>query len=243
MPTPHFEIYTDGACSGNPGPGGTGAVFLLDGIPLRTLSRGYRHTTNNRMEILAAAQALTLLRQALPQLEAEGFRETDVKVTVWTDSQLVVGTMADGWRRRSNKDLWEQLDEAVRRLQESRPDTRFSLSFRKVAGHAGDRYNEQADRLAVAASMNPTEEDSAYEDIALEKTLDGLSAEELSVGDIILHGHNRPGERWAEVCLTNASVLKMRPGAGVPPWSTPEQKKAVQPILDALSEWLSGGEL
>ena len=115
-------VYADGSCEGNPGPGGWGIVIVTpDGT--HRLSGGDSQTTNNRMEIMAAIEALRALDPGVP-------------VIVRSDSQYLVRTMNDGWRRTKNLDLWQQLDREV-----ARHDVRFEW----VRGHAGDALNEEAD--------------------------------------------------------------------------------------------------
>ncbi len=136
-------IYTDGACIGNPGPGGYGAV-LLQGERRREISGGFRLTTNNRMEIMAVVAALEALNKPS-------------QVQVYSDSQYVVNAMskgwaarwkANGWRRNKremaiNPDLWERLLGLCQTHE---------VEFRWLRGHSGVRENERCDRLAVAAS-------------------------------------------------------------------------------------------
>ncbi|WP_410497501.1 ribonuclease HI [Chitinibacter sp. S2-10] len=132
------EIYTDGACKGNPGPGGWGA-FLRYGAHEKDLFGGEAHTTNNRMELLAVISALGSLTRAC-------------EVTIHTDSQYVkngIETWIHGWKKNGwktaakqpvkNEDLWRALDEQV---------TRHSVQWRWVKGHAGNPGNERADQLA-----------------------------------------------------------------------------------------------
>jgi cyclic pyranopterin phosphate synthase len=118
-------IYTDGACLGNPGPGGWAAVLVEDGSK-RTLHGREQRTTNNRMEILAAIKGL----EASP--EASG-------VTVFSDSQYVVNTMTRNWKRNTNRDLWAKLDAEVNKR---------SVRWQWVRGHAGVPLNEEVDELA-----------------------------------------------------------------------------------------------
>ena len=131
-------IYTDGACKGNPGPGGWGVLFQYNGTQ-KKLSGGEPLTTNNRMEMMAAISALETLREAC-------------EITLFTDSKYVMqgltewlaGWKARGWRTASkqpvkNQDLWERLDAAVQR---------HKIDWRWVKGHAGDAGNEMADQLA-----------------------------------------------------------------------------------------------
>ena len=125
------RIYTDGACSGNPGPGGWGAVLIF-GENILELNEGFRHTTNNRMEITAVIEALKTLR-------------TGINVKIYSDSTYVINTMTKNWKRKKNQDLWILLDsEAALR----------NLEWEWVKGHSGDEFNEEADRLAYQeASM------------------------------------------------------------------------------------------
>lgn len=135
------EIFTDGACSGNPGPGGWGAILRSKGAE-KELSGGEKQTTNNRMEMMAVIAALEALN-----------RKCSVKIT--TDSQYVMKGMQEwlpGWKQRNwktaakkpvkNVDLWQRLDKATLGHQ---------LEWQWVRGHQGHPENERADQLAVAA--------------------------------------------------------------------------------------------
>ena len=123
-------VYADGSCLGNPGgPGGWGVVIVTPNGTHR-LSGGDSQTTNNRMEIMAAIEALRALDPGVP-------------VIIRSDSQYLVRTMNDGWRRTKNQDLWQELDREV-----ARHDVRFEW----VRGHAGDALNEEADALAREAA-------------------------------------------------------------------------------------------
>lgn len=132
------EIFTDGACKGNPGPGGWGTLLRYGDLE-KSLYGGEAETTNNRMELMAAIQGLSALREACD-------------VTITTDSQYVrkgitewlVNWKRNGWRTAAkepvkNADLWQQLDEQNQRHQ---------VSWRWVKGHSGHRENEIADSLA-----------------------------------------------------------------------------------------------
>lgn len=143
-----IEIYTDGACSGNPGRGGIGAVILTDKSdkPAGAISMGYRLTTNNRMEIMAAIEAL---EQVHANIQADAI--VGSVIIVHTDSQLLHGTMVLGWKRKVNTDLWARMDRIMAALRSEN----VTVSFEKVKGHAGDRWNEEADRLAVAGTKDP----------------------------------------------------------------------------------------
>ena len=135
---PHVIIYTDGACKGNPGPGGWGAV-LKSGVHEKHLHGGEQLTTNNRMEISAVIFALRALKQRS-------------RVELWTDSQYVqkgVTEWLEGWKNRGwktatkepvkNADLWQELDGLL-------PD--HEISWHWVRGHNGHPGNELADQLA-----------------------------------------------------------------------------------------------
>ena len=136
--TPKVVVYTDGACSGNPGPGGWGAVLFF-GEREKELCGGEPATTNNRMELMGAIQALEALTRPC-------------RVELHTDSQYVkngitewiYGWKARGWRTAAkapvrNEDLWRRLDAA--RL-------RHEVDWRWIKGHAGHEHNERADALA-----------------------------------------------------------------------------------------------
>ena len=124
-----IDIYTDGSCLGNPGPGGWGAVVVTDGAE-RELAGGERATTNQRMEVTAAIKGLA----SVPAGSA---------VTVHSDSLYVINTMTKGWKRKANTDLWPALDAVVGER---------TVTWQWVKGHAGHPMNERADRLAVAAA-------------------------------------------------------------------------------------------
>ena len=132
-------VYTDGACSGNPGPGGWAAI-LKYGSAEKELSGGERATTNNRMELTAVLRALEALRESCD-------------VTVYTDSQYISRAMTEGWFQNwkragftkkgglKNDDLWRTLDGLLQK---------HHVTFRWVKGHADNDFNNRCDRLAVA---------------------------------------------------------------------------------------------
>lgn len=138
-----IRVYTDGACSGNPGPGGWAAIVIDDGHE-RELAGGETSTTNQRMELRAAIEGLSAI---------EG---RDREVALYSDSAYVVNCFRDKWYVRwrqngwrnvqkkpvENRDLWEALIALAERHE---------VSWHKVAGHSGDPLNERADRLARAA--------------------------------------------------------------------------------------------
>ena len=134
------ELYTDGACSGNPGPGGWGAILRFKGTE-KELNGGEVETTNNRMEMTAVIEGLKALTRPCT-------------VTIYTDSKYVlqgVTEWMDGWKSRGwrtadkkpvkNQDLWEALDKEI---------SRHTVSWQWVKGHAGHPENERADELARA---------------------------------------------------------------------------------------------
>jgi ribonuclease HI len=137
------EIYTDGACSGNPGPGGYG-VILKSGDSVKEFSAGYKMTTNNRME----------LRAVIVGLEAI---EEKCRVKIYSDSKYIVDAIQNGWAKRwrannwyrnkkekaLNPDLWDRLLDLI--------DNHY-VDFQWVRGHAGHPENERCDALAVAAT-------------------------------------------------------------------------------------------
>ena len=139
-------IYTDGACSGNPGPGGYG-VLLKSGEHRKELSAGFRRTTNNRMELLAVIEGLKALKRSCT-------------VELYSDSKYVVDAINLGWAKRwqannwkrnkkekaQNIDLWEQLLPLLEK---------HTVTLHWVKGHANDKDNHRVDRLAVEASRGP----------------------------------------------------------------------------------------
>ncbi|MBK5074075.1 ribonuclease HI [Budviciaceae bacterium CWB-B4] len=146
------EIFTDGSCLGNPGPGGYGAILRYKQHE-KTLSAGYFLTTNNRMELLAAITALESLTASC-------------QVSLSTDSQYVrqgIMSWIHNWKKRGwktadkkpvkNVDLWQRLDQAI---------IRHSVEWHWVKGHAGHEENERCDQLARAAAEQPTLTDEGY---------------------------------------------------------------------------------
>lgn len=149
---PHeIIIYTDGAASGNPGPGGYGVV-LQAGKHYKELSEGFRRTTNNRMELLAVIVAL------------EALKNPGSKVKIFTDSKYVCDSVEKGWvfgwekvrfKKKKNPDLWIRFLKIYRK---------HDVRFQWVKGHANIPGNERCDRLAVEASQHPgLQVDEGYE--------------------------------------------------------------------------------
>lgn len=135
---PVIYLYTDGAASGNPGPGGYGAVLKCNGA-VKELSGGFARTTNNRMELLAVIKGL------------EAIRWQNATIEVWSDSTYVVKAITDGWlmnwerkgfKKVKNVDLWTRFIPLYRAHQ---------VTFHWIKGHAGHPENERCDALAVAA--------------------------------------------------------------------------------------------
>ena len=135
---PHVIVHTDGACSGNPGPGGWGAILKFGDVE-KELKGGERNTTNNRMELLAAISALEAMKKP-------------VSADIYTDSQYVRGGITswihnwkrNGWKTADRKpvknaDLWQRLDAALKE---------HDVRWHWVRGHAGHAENERADQLA-----------------------------------------------------------------------------------------------
>ncbi len=120
-----IRIYTDGACSGNPGPGGWAAIIISDEGREEIKGRE-KKTTNNRMEITAAIEGLTRI-------------SSGSEVVIESDSQYLVNTMTKNWKRRANQDLWKKLDKLV---------AERSVSWVWIKGHNGHPENERADKLA-----------------------------------------------------------------------------------------------
>ncbi|NJM51145.1 MAG: ribonuclease HI [Sphingomonadales bacterium] len=136
------EIFTDGACKGNPGPGGWGAVIRY-GVHEKEISGGDPDTTNNRMELLAAINALNILIEPCNVL-----LHTDSKYVCEGITKWVQGWQRNGWKNASkqpvrNADLWHDLIEA---------SARHDIEWRWVKGHAGNEGNERADTLASNAA-------------------------------------------------------------------------------------------
>ena len=138
-----IQIYTDGSCLGNPGPGGWGAVIIEDGRK-RTQSGADESTTNNRMELLAAIKGL----EALPE---------SVEATVFSDSEYLVKTMTKNWKRNANTDFWALLDSETRKRQ---------VKWRWIRGHDGNPLNEEADALAYKHASGDRSEESDSEGVS-----------------------------------------------------------------------------
>ena len=139
---PTIYLYTDGAASGNPGPGGYGVVLTCAGLR-KEMSGGFALTTNNRMELMAVIKGL------------EAIRWDRARVEVWSDSTYVVKAVTEGWldrwlasgfKKKKNADLWLLFTPLYRRHE---------VTFHWLKGHAGHPENERCDQLAVEAYRQP----------------------------------------------------------------------------------------
>ena len=149
-------IYGDGACSGNPGPGGYGAIVIFPDQTVQELAEYYPQTTNNRMEILAILESFQLL------LESKELK-VSILIEVFTDSVYLIRGVTQwmfGWKKRgwktaandevANQDLWLQMDKVLSHLKMKNQNLKINWNF--VKGHSGDPGNERCDQLAVAMS-------------------------------------------------------------------------------------------
>ncbi|EOW9273988.1 ribonuclease HI [Vibrio cholerae] len=147
------EIFTDGSCLGNPGPGGYGVVMRYKQVE-KTLARGYRLTTNNRMEMLAAVMALQALKEPCRVILTTDSQYVRQGITQWIHNWKLRGWKTADKKPVKNADLWQALDKETARHQ---------VEWRWVKGHAGHRENEMCDELARQAAGNPTEDDIGYQ--------------------------------------------------------------------------------
>lgn len=147
-------LYTDGSSRGNPGPGGYG-VILMWGKHRKEMSKGFRLTTNNRMELLAVITGL------------EAIKKHELPITVYSDSQYVINSVQKGWLKnwiktdfaggKKNKDLWKHYYELAKK---------FTIRFEWVRGHANNPFNNRCDELATsAADGHELYVDQGYEDL------------------------------------------------------------------------------
>ena len=231
----HIALYTDGACSGNPGRGGWAAVaFNEAGDIIMQCSEGYRRTTNNRMEIMAVAKGLRKLREQSDKI---------TEVTVYSDSQLVVNTMNQGWAKKTNEDLWDQLENAMELLFDK-------VTFVKVKGHGNDKRNNLADQIAVAASqkINATLVDEVYENQtgAYQAGPDARQRQaEPEVSEIRLLNCNEPDKREIKVILTNGNTVTIHGlYEGFEQYGATRAEMAVTlDVARRFTKWLNGGKL
>lgn len=132
----NYECYTDGAYSSVRNQGGIGIVFLRNGEKTVEYSRGFKQTTNNKMEILASLFVLKSIKSPIDSL------------TIYTDSMYVIGCATLGWKRKKNVVLWEAFDREMKRISSLCPN----IKFQHVKGHSENHWNNYVDHLAVNAS-------------------------------------------------------------------------------------------
>ncbi|MBI1343437.1 MAG: ribonuclease HI [Terrimonas sp.] len=152
MNKPDVIIYTDGSSRGNPGPGGFGTL-LMAGTHRKEIAKGFKYTTNNRMELMAVIAGL------------EALKKDNMKVMIFSDSKYIVDAVEKGWLKnwirtgfkggKKNKDLWLRYDELAARQQ---------VKFTWVKGHADNPFNNHCDELATAAADgHHLETDTGYQ--------------------------------------------------------------------------------
>lgn len=144
-----ITVYTDGGCIHNPGVGGYGIVILRKDKSPILISKGFEHTTNNRMELMAVIETMKI------------FKDKDVKVEIFTDSKYITDSINLGWIYKwksknfegtKNPDLWKKLLDVL--------TNKFTLSW--VKGHSGNKYNEMADKLSKEARLKIVEKDIEF---------------------------------------------------------------------------------
>lgn len=145
----HIDIYTDGSCRCNPGPGGWGAILVYKGVE-KELSGGEKETTNNRMELTAVIKALQALKESC-------------EITLTSDSKYVIDAIVNGWAQGWRNNNWRKAD----RSQALNPDLweilldeiqKHEIAYVWVKGHAGHPYNERCDKMAQSESLKYTTE-------------------------------------------------------------------------------------
>jgi ribonuclease HI len=147
------EIFTDGSCLGNPGPGGYGAILRYNAHE-KELSKGFKETTNNRMEMLAAIVALEQLSEPCQVTLTSDSKYLKQGINQWIHQWKKNGWKTSNKKDVKNKDLWLRLDEAQNKHQ---------INWAWVKGHQGHPENERCDQLArEAAETNPTDIDQGY---------------------------------------------------------------------------------
>ena len=128
-----IEIYTDGAYSSSRDQGGWAFVVLKDGVKVSSGYDGVKNTTNNRMEIQSAIEAIKHMKQ-----------QNILEFTIFSDSMYLIGTMTKNWKKNKNVDLWIEIFDLVEGL---------NITWKHVKGHAGNKYNDHCDMLAVHGSQ------------------------------------------------------------------------------------------
>lgn len=130
-----IEIYTDGSCIGNPGPGGWAAIILFDKKEIEIKGRD-KGTTNNRMEMTAVINAFKWLREKSKIKEDDLYKS---KIHLYSDSNLIIQTMLQGWKKKANTDLWAKIDKETAWLP---------ITWVWVKAHAENNFNNRVDELA-----------------------------------------------------------------------------------------------
>ncbi len=136
------EVFTDGSCKGNPGPGGWCAILLKKNIatPFKIIKGRETATTNNRMEMTGVIEALRFLYE-------NDFQRDDI--ILYSDSNLIVQTLNKGWKRKANLDLWEELDHLNEELQ---------VEYVWVKAHDKNKWNNECDRIAFGEAVKAAKE-------------------------------------------------------------------------------------
>ncbi|MGG2143498.1 ribonuclease HI [Symbiopectobacterium sp. RP] len=151
--TKQVEIFTDGSCLGNPGPGGYGVVLRYKQHE-KILSAGYHLTTNNRMELMAAIAALEALTTPCTVVLSTDSQYVLQGITRWINNWKLKGWKTADKKPVKNIDLWQRLDAAIQW---------HTMRWEWVKGHAGHPENEKCDELARQAASHPTQEDTGYQ--------------------------------------------------------------------------------
>lgn len=133
----NYECYSDGAYSSSRNQGGVGIVLLRNKKKVFEFSKGFKDTTNNKMEIVAALMVLKCFKKPIDS------------ITIYTDSMYVIGCATLGWQRKKNICLWKLFDEELNRVSK----LCSNITFQHVKGHANNKWNNYVDKLAVEASQ------------------------------------------------------------------------------------------
>ncbi len=237
----NINIYTDGACKPNPGPGGYGWVIVENNKEIqRSHATGFRKTTNNRMEIRAVQVGLSNVEEIIRQS-----RDTNVTVTVYSDSQLVVNTIEKGYARKKNKDMWEKLDEVLHELK----CMSVPVTFIWVRGHADNRWNNLADEIANKACQESYRQDTVFEEICKEETQPARPfpkhITEPEIVDVRFCNVRDRKNRRIEILLTNGTTVTILPchGGFEQTGCTQAESAITVDIAHRFTRWLNGGKL
>ena len=152
-----IKLFCDGACSGNPGPGGCAFIILDEENEFDYREAKYfPNTTNNRMELQACIEGLE-------EIYVRG-KIVD-KIEIYTDSQYLVKTMTMGWKKSKNTDLWQDLDDVILDLTLANTDNykKLNIEWNWVKGHSSNKYNNLCDKMAVNAYKNPPSQEQIIE--------------------------------------------------------------------------------